>query len=167
MATIYKPPVYELDQDDLTLFLAGSIDMGAARDWQKVMEEALSDLPVAIFNPRRDDWDSRWEQDISNPDFRLQVEWELDHIERADIVPFWFDADSKAPVTMMELGIAAATGKAIVYCPKAFWRSGNVQIICARHHIALFEDEAAFIDAVRTEIIRRDSVTNGEPWRKS
>ena len=55
------------------VFLAGSIEMGAAEDWQRLAEETLADCEVTIFNPRRDDWDSSWEQRIHNPEFNHQV----------------------------------------------------------------------------------------------
>lgn len=68
MATIIKAP-NEL-QDGLSVFLAGSIEMGSAENWQARVERELADYDVLIFNPRRDDWDSSWVQSINNPRFR-------------------------------------------------------------------------------------------------
>lgn len=56
-----------------TVFLAGSIEMGKAEDWQQKIIEAVKDFKVVIFNPRRDNWDSGWIQSIDNPKFREQV----------------------------------------------------------------------------------------------
>ena len=36
------------------IFLAGSIEMDTAVEWQDYVIEKLSDLPVTILNPRRD-----------------------------------------------------------------------------------------------------------------
>ena len=41
------------------------------------------DLPVAVLNPRRDEWDASWEQSISNPLFRGQVDAFWSTIPRA------------------------------------------------------------------------------------
>ena len=43
-----------------SVFLAGSIEMGAAEDWQARLTHALQDLDVLILNPRRDEWDASW-----------------------------------------------------------------------------------------------------------
>ncbi|MCE6959587.1 nucleoside 2-deoxyribosyltransferase domain-containing protein [Cereibacter sphaeroides] len=65
---IFTPPVPALDLPARrTLFLAGSIDMWRAGDWQADIARALQDLDVVIYNPRRSSWDSSWVQDISNP----------------------------------------------------------------------------------------------------
>ena len=57
MKTI-KPPHDFRGQEDFTVFLAGSIEMGAAWDWQKYVEKKLKKENITLFNPRRDDWDS-------------------------------------------------------------------------------------------------------------
>jgi hypothetical protein len=38
------------------MFLAGSIEIGVAEEWQNDFSASLSGLPVSIFNPRRDDY---------------------------------------------------------------------------------------------------------------
>lgn len=124
-----------------TIFLAGSIDMGNAVDWQTQVQEALKDEHCTIFNPRRDDWDSSWVQDISNPQFKQQVDWELNSIDHADLVIFYFDPKGQSPITLLELGFVAGKfsvrpdQQAVVCCPEGFWRRGNVQIVCDREEI--------------------------------
>ncbi len=45
------------------VFLAGSIEMGKAEQWQERIVAALSGAgDLVILNPRRDDWDDSWEQ---------------------------------------------------------------------------------------------------------
>lgn len=147
----FKPPFVSTEKHyDITVFLAGSIDMGFAVEWQKMVEDALSHYDdVAIFNPRRDDWDATWVQDISNPNFTEQVEWELDHLERADIAVFYFDPAGPAPITLMELGLHASdSGKCVVACPPGYWRRGNVQIICKRFGIPMFNSVEELIGAL-------------------
>lgn len=129
------------------LFLAGSIDNGSAEDWQIEVEKQIADLPVTVYNPRRDDWNPDLKQDISEPEFAHQVNWELDNIESADVLFFYFSPGGPAPITLMELGTAAhRSKKVIVCCPDGYWRKGNVQILCHRHGIMLFDklDDAVF-----------------------
>ena len=135
---IFKPPQYAPHTDGFKLFLAGSIDMGKAIDWQKQIETSLSGLDIDIYNPRRDDWDSSWTQDITHLGFREQVEWELAHLERADMIVFYFDPKGASPVSMLELGLHAKTGKVIVCCPEGFWRRGNIEITCLRYGVPFF-----------------------------
>lgn len=149
---VCKPPERVKDVIGKTVFLAGSIDQGRAVDWQKAMEKGLSDLPVTILNPRRDDWDSSWEQDIENDQFTQQVTWELDGQEIADIIAMYFDPEGKAPITLLELGLFARENKIVVCCPEGYWRRGNVQIACARFGIPMVETLDDLIAAVRERL---------------
>jgi hypothetical protein len=149
MARVLKPPTpLDLVADERTVFLAGSIEMGRAEHWQAAVERALADAPVTILNPRRDEWDASWEQSIGNPQFREQVEWELEAQERASLIAMYFAPATQAPVTLLELGLAARGGKLLVCCPPGFWRRGNVEVVCARYGIPLVAELALLVDAV-------------------
>lgn len=141
MREIQPPEIIDL-RHEISIFLAGSIEMGKAQDWQAKLCEDFKSWNVVIYNPRRDDWDSSWEQKITNQQFYEQVNWELDHIERANVVVFYFDPKTKSPITLMELGVAAATkaDKVIVCCPEGFWRKGNVDIVCERFDVKQVND---------------------------
>lgn len=151
-AKVYKPPQIGDTDGRPSVFLAGSIEMGAAADWQSAATTALGDLPINIYNPRRDDWDSSWEQEMDNPPFREQVEWEIDHLIRADVRLFYFDPTTKAPVTMMELGLVANRRNVVVACPPGFWRRGNVQIVCDRYAIPCYDTLVEAVGAVREKL---------------
>lgn len=114
-----------------TLFLAGSIENGTAEKWQNHVITELSGLDLVIYNPRRDE-NFTWEQTYDNPLFREQVEWELYFLKRAEIVLFYFDPNTKATVTMLELGLTLGRGKQNIFvcCPDGFHRSGNVKLTC-------------------------------------
>lgn len=140
MANVVEAPYYHAMEMWDSIFLAGSIDMGKAVDWQSEVIEALEHKDINIFNPRRKDYDPTWEQDISNPMFAEQVRWELDHIDYADLVLFVFDPNGPAPISLLELGYVAGKGKdVVVVCPKGYWRRGNVQVVCHRHGFKLFD----------------------------
>lgn len=150
MARILKPPTHiELAAEERAVFLAGSIEMGSAVNWQESVEQALLDMNIVILNPRRDAWDASWVQSIDNPSFREQVEWELAGLERADVVAMYFAPATQAPITLLELGLVARARKAIVCCPDGFWRKGNVQVVCRRYGIPLVESMIEFTTSIR------------------
>ena len=131
-----KPPTFIPNNKDC-VFLAGSIEMGAAELWQDKVVKMLSGTDWVVLNPRRDDWDSSWEQNINNPKFYEQVNWELQGIEEAEKVILYFDPNTKSPITLLELGYIAGSDpeKLIVVCPHGYWRKGNVDIVCDRYGI--------------------------------
>ncbi|MCB9752111.1 MAG: nucleoside 2-deoxyribosyltransferase domain-containing protein [Myxococcales bacterium] len=123
--------------------------MGAAAPWQDEVTAALGELDVLVLNPRRDAWDSSWAQRIDNPQFREQVEWELEAQERASVIAMYFDPNTRAPITLLELGLFARGGRLIVCCPEGYWRKGNVDVVAARYGIARAESLDALIVATR------------------
>lgn len=131
---VIKPP-NALQVEGVSIFLAGSIEMGKAENWQQKVERLLADEIVTIFNPRRDDWDNSWIQSIDNPNFKEQVVWELGALDLADIIAMYFDPSTISPISLLELGLFADSGKLIVCCPEGFWRKGNVDIVCERYNI--------------------------------
>src|SRR5262245_40828148 len=159
---IIKPPApCDFPADVASVFLAGSIDMGAAEDWQSSMAARLGDMDIVVLNPRRDDWDASWRQSVDDPQFRAQVEWELDGLDRASVIALWFAPESRAPISLLELGLTARSGKVVVGCPDGFWRKGNVEVVCNRFGIPLLADFNAFVAAVRARLPSR------RHWRES
>jgi len=150
MKVIKPPQSIEIEPQTTTVFLAGSIDMGQAIDWQTMVTEELQGLPFTVLNPRRDDWDASWEQKITNPSFNTQVNWELDGLEKADIIAMYFAPASKAPITLLEMGLFAQSKKLIVCCPEGFWRKGNVDVVSKRYDIPQVETLAQLIDFIKT-----------------
>ena len=154
---VLKPTDGDSVINDVTVFLAGSIEMGFSEDWQTKLANDLKDVPVTLFNPRRDSWDSSWEQRITNEQFRYQVNWEMNMLECSDIIFLYFSPETKSPISLLELGLHADSGKMLVCCPDGFWRKGNVEIVCARHGIPLYDDinhaKAALITLISSKTI--------------
>lgn len=135
----------KLSDAGTTVFLAGSIEMGKAVDWQTQIENELKeklngDQVVTLYNPRRDDWDSSWEQKIENDNFREQVEWELNALEEADKIVVYIDPETKSPITLLEIGLHATSKKMCVCCPEGFYRKGNVDVVCNRYNVQMVDD---------------------------
>lgn len=130
------------------MFLAGSIEQDKAVDWQKRVRSQLGNLEYTLYNPRRAIWDASWGED--DPRFIEQVKWELAAMKIADIILMHFEPGTMSPITLLELGLYAASGKLYVSCPTGFWRRGNVRIICEEHGIRMHESLQELLATVRT-----------------
>lgn len=161
MIKVFTPPQRVIpDKQALKIFLAGSIEMGKAENWQQttIAEfEKISAENIQIFNPRRDSFDPNLEQSFENPVFNQQVTWELKALEKADIIIMNLLPETKSPISLLELGLHASKGKLRVCCPKDFWRRGNVEIVCDMFDIPLFEDFQKLISELKTEILTQNS----------
>jgi hypothetical protein len=142
----------QLHIEDVSVFLAGSIEMGAAEDWQVELPKNFENESVTFYNPRRDEWDSSWKQEQSNPQFNHQVNWEMNRLDECDIIFMYFSPETKSPISLLELGIHCNDDKMIVCCPDGFWRKGNVEIVCTRYNIPIFNTMEQAIGALRTKI---------------
>jgi hypothetical protein len=149
------PEKVKKSANELTIFLAGSIEMGKAEDWQTKVTKMLTKEfdNIIIVNPRRKDWDSSWEQTIKNKQFNEQVTWELSNIEASDIMLVYFDAKTQSPITLAELGYACAKfpSKVVVCCPEGFFRKGNVDIMCHRYGVKQIESLDELIDTLKSK----------------
>ena len=144
----FTPPmnISKRDRSIKSVFLAGSIEMNTAHNWQREMSEFFGMQDINVFNPRRPSWDSSWKQEYGNPHFYQQVVWELKALESADIILMYFDPDTQAPVSLMELGLFAKSKKIHVVCPKPFWRKGNVDIVCDFYDVPMYSSLDNFKD---------------------
>ena len=127
----------EYDVIPLRVFLGGTIDNGKSIDWQKTLIGELNSCdtvhPIIVYNPRRDEWSSSEDHDEINK----QVNWELSHLEDADIIVMNILGNSKSPISLMEIGLFAKNHKLIVFCNPNFYRFYNVRIVCERYNIPL------------------------------
>jgi len=150
MIEIQAPNAYQ-HLDAITVFLGGSIEMNSAEEWQKHIIRECADTDITFLNPRRDNWNNSVPQVADNPEFAEQVNWELDALNYADLVVFYFDPNTKSPITLMELGLMAKTAQklVIVCCPDGYWRKGNVEIVCKRHWIPVVDTLEEVIVKIR------------------
>jgi len=154
---VNAPTPYSPQPDEKSVFLAGSIDYEAASEgrpsWRELLIASLSHLPITFYNPSRADWDSTWKEDIADPRFLEQTTWELDMMERATVITLCIhDAKAKAPISLLELGLGAPSGKMVVACVDGFWRRGNVQVVCQRFGIQMLDDPQDLAVAVERKL---------------
>ena len=87
-----------------SLFLAGGIT-GCA-DWQRDLTILLKNEDIVLLNPRRSHFPT------DNPNITPeQIEWEYQHLRKADALSFWFTKETVCPITLYELGAHSMSNK--------------------------------------------------------
>lgn len=144
MILVHKPPTFPQVNPYRSIFLAGSIEMGKAVNWQKEFIEKTQKLKKAksriewhICNPRRDDWDNKWKQSIENPHFYQQVQWELTYLEKCYYKVFYFAANTLSPITLLELGTFHKENNVYVCASPDYLRFGNIEVFTNRYNVPL------------------------------
>lgn len=96
----------EFIQNRPAIFLAGGIS--DAEDWQHAFVRLLPDGDYSILNPRRRDFPQ------GDPLVQTeQIEWEHQHLQKADLVTFWFPPQTLCPIALFELGTCCSAGTPI------------------------------------------------------
>jgi hypothetical protein len=121
------------------VFLAGTIDLGNSIDWQSYVTNKLVDTNYVFLNPRRDNWDNSWKQEEDNENLSIQVNWEIDMMDIADIIVMYIAPGSKSAITLFEYGKYIESGKIKLCCPKGFFRKGNIDIYAKRFNVEVFD----------------------------
>ena len=155
MKLLTAPKSLENIESRRSLFLAGSIEQGVAVDWQAKVTKSFSDYSdksLTILNPRRKNWDASWEQSINNKEFKEQVTWELDALGLTSVILIHFVGDTKSPLSLLELGMFAASRKVIVSCEPNFWRRGNIEVVCDRFEVPLVDNLDSAIELIKLRI---------------
>ena len=151
MVECKAPAHIPYEKGQLRLFLAGSIEMGKARLWQDEILKELKDMDdLIVLNPRREDWDPTWVQDITCGPFREQVLWEFRNLRNADIVFFNIEPETMSPITLFELGyIIGIDTPLVIRCAKGFWRKGNIDVYAWVEGFKVYEDWGESIEALK------------------
>ena len=77
----------------------------------------------------------------------------MDGQNMANLILMYLDPQTKAPISLMELGLSAHKRKLIVCCPDGFWRKGYVDIVCERYGIAQVDTLDELADAGRKHFL--------------
>lgn len=89
-----------------SVLLAGSTSpLGLS--WRTTLLSILSSTAMTVYEPTRADWDDTWREDVDFAPFAEQVDWELARLTRADVAAVCLDPETKAPVSLLELGLVA------------------------------------------------------------
>lgn len=148
-------------EDVFTVFLAGGITN--CRDWQSeianLFDQAVrqtfgpvtdGEQPIVLFNPRRP-----YFVITDTAASCMQIEWEHHHLNLADITLFWFPHETLCPITLYELGVAAAAGRRIfVGCDPDYQRKYDVskQLSLIRPEVTVVDNLQQLVDQVVTTV---------------
>lgn len=126
---IIKPPnrITKRDYIKKSIFLAGTMS-----EWREELGKYLDQKGYEVFDPTCD------------LEFTQQTTWEFSALAAASRILFYFDKSSMSPVSMMELGLYADSGKVVVVCHPEFPKAQNVHFICQQFDIPLFDDLCDF-----------------------
>ena len=130
------------------VFLAGTIDMGQSEEWQAAVIARFRDsMPGRwlFFNPRRKIFHP------SSEEMEYQVTWELRHLEAADLILMNLLGSSKSPVSLLELGLHARSGRLRVACDPAYYRYDNVHITCRQYDVPFYDSFEELLDELAKE----------------
>lgn len=136
------------------IFLAGSIENGTAKDWQKEAvnifqkEEHKFNKEPVLINPRRDDWNSSLVMEYTNPEAYQQVMWEVNNLDNVDYILMYFAAGTYSPISLLELGIYIHSNKLHVICEDGYRSKANVDIVCGIYHIPQYNSLADAVEGI-------------------
>ncbi len=148
---VFNAPEAIESNNSKSIFLAGSINKSHEVNWRDDVIAFFASTDFTFYNPARDDWDSSWKEEIADPIFSEQIHWELNAMERSSLIIMNFLPLSQSPITLLELGLFAQSGKLVVCCPGAFWKSGNVHIVCNKYNIPMYKTMQALIQNIHLQ----------------
>ena len=155
--TIKPPSRIRPDPNQESVFLAGAIDNGTARDWRSELMEYFDGDDryngLVFYNPLADNWDPNLQMSITCERFEQQVNWELDMLRNAFLVVFFFPAESVAPISLFELGfVCDEPDRVMVVAEEGYWRRGNLEVICNRQGIVLGKDLVDMVTWIKEHV---------------
>ena len=126
--------------NSFTVFLAGTIDADKGSvDWQHKLIDMFKkqydgEKPITLYNPRREEF-----PDSGSSEVRRQIKWEHKHMDDVDLIVMNILKDSKSPISLMEIGMYADSGKLVVFCQPEFYRFDNVEMVCKKYNVPLYK----------------------------
>lgn len=126
----------------ISIFLAGTIDNGNSEDWQQKVIDKLKEYDnkypeyfITVFNPRC----KKWNKNAGKEELEYQIRWEQEHLDKANLIIMVLSDSSKSPISLLEFGLYAQTGKLIVFCTEKFYRFDNIRLTCEKYFIPLVQ----------------------------
>lgn len=159
MGTIRAPTPLPPHFPGATIFLAGTMGPWRSTFIDAAAAKSATSFPVTILDPTRTDWDATWREDESDPRWVTQVEWELEAMDRADILAVYLSGESGRPeagiIGMLELGLGVGgkgKDRVVVCCVDGFGKEGNVRMVGRKYGIEVRGDVDSFVEAVMRKL---------------
>ena len=68
------------------------------------------------------------------------MDWEITNLDKVDLIILYLHPGTISPVSLLELGCYSQSGRLIVCCPPEYHRRGNVQYVCQKYNVPLFDN---------------------------
>lgn len=136
------------------IFLAGSIEMGAAKDWQSMVAKEIEDYhDLLVLSPRRDDWNSDWDNLDPEPGTPLfeQIDWELRGLDQADLIYLYLAEDTISPISLLEMGLYHHK-ISCVYIDDKYLRRANAVITANHFNMYHTNSEDEFFSVIHQDL---------------
>ena len=154
---ITPPSFITLDNSRTSVFLAGSIEMDKAEQWQQKFIDNLifevrkmnSGKGIDIFNPRRANWDITVKQSIEDPVFYQQVRWELDYLGNVKVRVFYFAPNTLSPVSLLEFGKFFSYPNTFLCVNPDYQRAGNLEVFANKYKIKIHQNLGDIIHQIK------------------
>jgi len=143
----------EFENRDTTVFLAGGIS--GCPDWQKEFVEMLKYTNVVLFNPRRENFPMG-----DRSEGRRQILWEVEYLNKADIVIFWFPMETICPIVLFELGSYSMIDKPIfvgVHPEYSRRFDVDIQLMIRRPDVVIVDSLEALAEQLRCYVDVKES----------
>jgi hypothetical protein len=121
------------------VFLAGSMDYKSSSSWRDKVINEFDDKNKNFFDPTNIDHD-----ELNESEMESHIQWELEAMSMADKIVLNFLPDSLSPISLVELGLYVQSEKLVVVCPKEFYQSNYVYVLCEKYNTPAYPniDEA-------------------------
>lgn len=118
-----------------SIYLAGSVD---GENWRSFLDKELSNMNYIVFNPLIDKKED-YVESLTNPQFCQQKLWESTCMAKSDYIVFYFNPNTKASISLLELGLWVREKPMVVCCPEGYWKKGDVDYVCQSFDIPQVE----------------------------
>ena len=152
MAVVLRPPKpISAVKDAFSVFFSSTAEINSFLPWQNLILKELIDEEIVCFNPFRNAWDLAWEEvDDYEDKYKNQVLWELQALDQANLIVMYFCSNVKAPVSLLEFGLQAKSGKLLICCAKDFWRKKFIDVVCKQYGISQACSLEEVVDKIKT-----------------
>lgn len=139
-------------ENTIKIFLAGGIS--GCPDWQtdaiKGLQKRLEEdktPEIILYNPRKGNWQR---EDGTGDALKKQILWEHTFLDAADMILFWFPAETVCPITLFELGKYAMKKPILVGCHAKYCRREDVilQLALIREDVSVCNNLEDLLDSV-------------------
>ncbi len=116
-----------------SIFLAGSMAIGDRMNWRTRAINTF-EKRYHLFDPT-----NVHHADLNDSEMSKHIKWEWEALKHSDAILFNFNAESKSPISLLELGMYIRSEKIVVVCPKEFYQSHYIETLCSEEQVPLFQ----------------------------